>query len=66
MKIKVGDRVYSGSDDMIMVILEPSDKANIAAMHDGCTKYCQAPDDITEGEMAAFMDDVPDPNMEHG
>ena len=55
MKVKVGDRVYDGKTELVMVILTDKDKENIAAMRAGCTKYCQAPDGVDESKMDQFM-----------
>ena len=45
MKIKVGDKIYDGEKEAIMVILTPEDKKNISDMHPDNIKYCQYPDD---------------------
>jgi hypothetical protein len=55
MKIKVGDRVYDGSDIPIMVILTDQDKNNIARMPEWATKYAQYPDTLTEEEVSRWM-----------
>jgi hypothetical protein len=43
MKVKVGNKVYDGEKEPIMVILTPSDKENIANMRVEDTKYCFYP-----------------------
>jgi hypothetical protein len=45
MKIKVGDTVYDGENEPIMVILTEKDKQNIANMLPEATRYCQFPGD---------------------
>ena len=45
MKVKVGNKVYTGEDEPIMVILTEQDKKNIANMFPDATKYCSYPDD---------------------
>lgn len=56
MKVKVGDKVYDGNEQPVMVILEDGDKQNIANMDPGCTKYCVYPDTCTPGEIERFME----------
>jgi len=56
MKIKVGDRVYDGTEQPIMVILTAQDKDNIARMPDWATKYAQYPDCWLEKEIEEWMD----------
>lgn len=55
MKVKVGDRVYNGSEQPVMVILTDQDKRNIAAMHRECTKYCEAPDGMSAKDIEVWM-----------
>jgi hypothetical protein len=55
MKVKVGDRVYDAKDQPVMVILEPQDKINIAAMPEDKTKYCGYPDGYSSGDIEAWM-----------
>lgn len=49
MKIKVFDPVseqtlyFSGDESPVMIILDETDKENIAEMPHGATKYCQYP-----------------------
>jgi len=44
MKVKVGDTVYDGEKEPVMVILTDQDKKNIANMLPECSKYCMYPD----------------------
>lgn len=44
MKVKVGDRVYDGEKEPVMVILSDEDKKNIQDMPNANTKYAVAPD----------------------
>jgi len=46
MRVKVGDRWYSGTEQLIMVELTEEDKKNIQNMHPGARKYCQHPDNL--------------------
>ncbi len=55
MKIKIGDNIYDGSKEPIMVILTDKDKENIKRMLTSCTLYCQYPDDMTEEQIDLFM-----------
>jgi len=43
MKVKVGDRIYDGENEPIMVILSKGDRENIANMLPDATKYCSYP-----------------------
>ncbi len=55
MRIKIGDEIYDGADEMIMVILEDKDKHNLANMPPEATRYCCGPKSATAEEMQAFM-----------
>ena len=55
MKIKVGDKIYDGLEQPVMVVLSESDKENIKNMADECTKYCQYPDTFTVEQIEKFM-----------
>lgn len=39
MKVKIGNRIYDGTVEPIMVILTPQDKVNIAAMSPDADRY---------------------------
>ena len=43
MKVKVGDKIYDGEKEPVMVILSKGEKQNIADMHPDATKYCVYP-----------------------
>lgn len=43
MKVKVGNKIYDGENEPIMVILSQDDKYNITNMHPDATKYCSYP-----------------------
>jgi hypothetical protein len=43
MKVKVGNRIYDGENEPVMVILSKSDRENIADMLPEATKYCSYP-----------------------
>ena len=51
MKVKVGDRIYDGDKESVMVILTQNDRRNIANMSPGNTKYCCFPN------VSEWMDD---------
>jgi len=44
MKIKVGDKIYDGDKEPVMIILSEADKKNISQMSPTATKYCSYPD----------------------
>ena len=44
MKVKVGDKIYDGEIEPVMVILSKGEKKQIADMLPDCTKYCMYPD----------------------
>lgn len=56
MKVKVGDTVYSGNDQPIMVILTDKDKENIRNMEDTATKYCSFPSDMSVSDIMIWME----------
>lgn len=45
MKVKVGNKIYDGDVEPVMVILTDADRKNIAAMSPDGTKYCCYPDE---------------------
>jgi len=55
MKVKIGHRVYDGENEPVMVILSEKDKENIRGMDSSATKYCCAPDGMTEEDVKKFM-----------
>lgn len=55
MKVKVGDKIYDGEDEPVMVILTEKDKENIINMADEGTRYCCAPDNSDPKEIEAWM-----------
>lgn len=58
MKIKIGNKVYDGENEPIMVILTDADKKNITNMLPECTKYCQYPEDgFDEKEIDKWMNE---------
>ena len=57
MKIKIGDKIYDGEKEPIMVILSDCDKANIANMSPECGKYCEFPESSDEKEIEKWMKD---------
>jgi hypothetical protein len=56
MKVKVGNKIYDGNEEPVMVILTDQDKENIKNMHPDCTKYCVYPESWGEQEeVSAWM-----------
>lgn len=45
MKVKVRDKVYDGSKEPVMVILDPGEKQQISNMAPEATRYCVYPGD---------------------
>ena len=61
MRIKIGDKVYNGTQEPVMVIFTESDKRNIERLlANDLTKYAQFPDGMSEEAMDAFMQVDPD------
>jgi len=58
MRVKVGDKVYDGAEQPVMVILTDQDKENIANMLPHCTRYCMFPDKSDKKEIDKWMDEV--------
>ena len=56
MKVKVGDKVYDGNKEPVMVILTEQDKINIANMLPEATRYCMYPTtNISQEEIKKWM-----------
>ena len=55
MKFKIGNKIYDGNKEIIMVILTKLDKKNIQNMLPECTKYCQFPNNILKEDVLKFM-----------
>lgn len=43
MKVKVGDKIYDGENEPVMVILSEGEKEQITKMSPEATKYCVYP-----------------------
>lgn len=56
MKVKVGNKVYDGNQEPVMVILTDEDKRNIANMLPECTKYAVCPDDNPQSDFDRWME----------
>lgn len=57
MKVKVGNKIYDGNEEPVMVILSEDDKYNIENMLQDCTKYLSYPENMTEEEALKFMEE---------
>jgi len=58
MKVKVGNKIYDGEKEPVMVILTEADKQNIANMLPEATRYCAYPsEEWTENIIEEWMDD---------
>lgn len=55
MKVKIGDKIYDGDKEPVMVVLTDKDKTNIANMEPWATKYAQFPDSFPDEEIKEFM-----------
>ena len=43
MKVKVGDKIYDGSEEPVMIIINDIEKKQIANLSEGKRKYCVYP-----------------------
>jgi hypothetical protein len=55
MKVKIGDVIYDGGVEPVMVILSDDDKENIRNMTPESKKYCHFPDTMTANEARIWM-----------
>ena len=55
MKVKIGNKIYSGGDEPIMIILNENDKAYISKMNSQSIKYCVHPKNMPREKVAEFM-----------
>ena len=44
MKVKVGNKIYDGEKEPVMVMLSPGERKQITEMASDATKYCVYPD----------------------
>jgi len=58
MKVKVGDTVYDGNEQPVMVILSDEDKENLKNMPEDKSKYCSCPKDSDPEEIEKWMAEV--------
>lgn len=56
MKVKVGDMVYDGAVEPVMVILTDKDKENISSMSEHHHKYTSFPKGLSDNEVERFME----------
>jgi len=60
MKVKIGDKVYDGNKEAIMLILNKGEREQIANMHSACTRYCMYPEKkYTVKQIKKWMLDPP-------
>lgn len=57
MRVKIGDKIYDGEHEAIMVILSDYDKQNIAGMPADNQRYCCFPEDADEAKILDWMDE---------
>jgi len=55
MKVKIGNTIYDGSKEPIMLILSEEDKYNISHMRLQDTKYLSYPENMSEEKAKEFM-----------
>ncbi len=55
MKVKIGDIIYDGEDQMVMVILSDKDKYNIAHMAPEAHSYAAAPEGTPWTDLVDWM-----------
>ncbi len=55
MKVKIGNLIYDGEDQPVMVILSDNDKINISNMHPDATRYACFPKGISKLTVKKFM-----------
>ena len=55
MKVKVGNRIYAGEVEPVMVILAEEDKANITLMADDAFCYCSYPANMSPEAAKEWM-----------
>jgi len=54
VKVKIGDKIYDGNKEPVMIILEGNDKKNIANMLPECTKYLCYPKESFKTDEEAY------------
>ena len=64
MKVKVGNKIYDGDKEPVMVILSDLDKKNISNMSFIANKYASFPDDYPTDDMKAWMDTSTDNSID--
>lgn len=58
MIVQIGNKIYDAAIEPIMLVFTPQDKRNIASMPRWATRYCAAPDTMSDVEMKKFMRSV--------
>ena len=58
MKVKVGNKIYDGENEPVMVILSAKDKENISKMLPSCSRYVCAPYIISEADVNKWIKEV--------
>jgi len=58
MKIKIGNKIYDGEKEPVMVILTKQDKINIQNMLPHCTKYSMYPDTFSIDEIKKWINEI--------
>jgi len=58
MKVKVGDKIYDGKKEPVMVILDEEDKDNMRYMPPEESKYCEYPDSYSKEFIKKWMAEI--------
>ena len=58
MKVKIGDIIYDGAEQPVMVILNSNDKRNIAEMPPYVAHYCEYPDECDSEAIKLWMKEI--------
>ena len=59
MKVKIGEKIYDANEQPIMLILNATEKEQIANMEESARRYCQYPDHLNEDAIGEWMDALP-------
>ncbi len=57
MKVKIGNKIHDAESEPIVIILNQSDKDNIANMHPDKFKYICFPNGMDQDEIRKFIDE---------
>ena len=55
MQVKIGDKIYSDTDQPILLVLSDRDKLNVHAMPVNSNIFCSHPKDMAQEDVKEFM-----------